>query len=68
MIRTYFEMGGLQLQVNSADLTLLKKACEDPEAYRQLIVRIGGYSAYFGDLSDQNRNALVERFERESGI
>jgi len=51
LIGTYFELGGLQFQVNSADPEVLRRAFDDPDAYRDLVVRKGGYSVRFVELS-----------------
>ena len=64
LIRTYVQQGGLQLQVNSADIELLEKAHAEPEKYPFVIVRIGGYSARFGDLSFDERREFIETAKR----
>jgi len=51
LIKVYFELGGLQFQVNSVDIEIIEKAYETPEQYPNLVVRIGGYSCNFTDLS-----------------
>lgn len=61
LIHTYFELGGLQLQVNGLSAETLSKAIERPEQYRDLIVRIGGYSDYFNNLSVDVRHEMVRR-------
>ncbi|MBQ4110337.1 MAG: hypothetical protein IJC74_05585 [Clostridia bacterium] len=68
LIRTYFEMGGLQIQVNSPDIELLEKAYDNPEAYPELVVRIGGYSCKFNSLSKNVQKEFIERFKKEKGI
>ncbi len=67
LVETYFELGGLQFQVNSVDPELLQKAYADPEQYRQVIVRIGGYSVRFVDLTRESQLEFIERFGRERG-
>lgn len=66
LVKTYFELGGLQFQVNSVDPVMLRKAYENPEQYRQIVVRIGGYSVRFVDLSRASQKEFIERFEKES--
>ncbi len=61
LILTYFELGGLQLQVNGLDADTLEKAIDTPDAYRDLIVRIGGYSDYFNNLPLAVRNEMADR-------
>jgi formate C-acetyltransferase len=68
LIKTYFELGGLQLQVNSIDIDLLEKAYENPSAYPELIVRIGGYSIRFNWLPKTTMREFIDRFKNEKGI
>ena len=64
LIQIYFQSGGLQFQVNSVDADTLRKAMAEPENYRDLIVRIGGYSGYFNDLAHGTKLELIERFDK----
>lgn len=64
LIKTYFELGGLQFQVNSVDIELLEKAYADPEAYPNLIIRKGGYSVRFGELSREAQREFIEQSRR----
>lgn len=59
----YFEMGGLQVQVTSVDTETLRRAQENPSAYKDLMVRITGYSAVFVDLSRDAQNDIIRREE-----
>lgn len=68
LIKTYFELGGLQLQVNCIDVELLKAAYKEPDKYPYLIVRIGGYSRKFTELSKKSQKEFIERFEKEKGV
>ncbi len=63
LIRTYFDMGGMQLQINVVDQETLRDAIENPEKYQDLIIRIGGYSEYFNRLSFELKQTLLERTE-----
>lgn len=63
LVRSYFDLGGMQLQVNVIDQELLRRACERPEDYPDLIVRVGGYSEYFIRLSPELRRSVLERTE-----
>jgi pyruvate-formate lyase len=65
MIRTYFQLGGMQLQINVVDQQVLKDALEHPENYQDLIVRMGGYSEYFNRLSRDLQLSILERTEHE---
>ena len=63
LIETYFELGGLQLQVNSANPEELRLARANPEAYRDLIVRRGGYSVRFVDLPPRIQDDMIAAAE-----
>jgi formate C-acetyltransferase len=59
--KTYFELGGMQLQFNMVDSETLKDAMAHPENYQNLIVRISGYNARFVELSRDLQIELIER-------
>ena len=63
LIESFFAMGGMQIQATVADQETLRKAFEDPDAYPDLMVRIGGFCAYFRDLSRQHRQDILNRTE-----
>ncbi len=63
LIRTYFEMGGLQLQINVVNQDILRDAIAHPENHTDLIVRVGGYSEYFNYLSPDLKESILERTE-----
>ena len=63
LIRTYFELGGMQIQINVVDQEVLRDAIEHPERHEDLIVRVGGYSEYFNRLSDALKLSILERTE-----
>jgi formate C-acetyltransferase len=65
LIRSYFALGGMQIQVNVVDQAVLKEAIRCPEKHRDLIVRIGGYSEYFHRLSPELRLSVLQRTEHE---
>lgn len=65
--RAYFEMGGMQLQFNVVSSDTLRRAMEDPSEYRDLLVRISGYNAYFVDLNRDMQLELIERCEHALG-
>ncbi len=67
LILTYFELGGLQFQVNCMDGSVLQKAFDNPHEHENLIVRIGGYSARFCDLSRESKLEFIERVKKEEG-
>jgi formate C-acetyltransferase len=61
--RTYFELGGMQIQFNMVTSDMLKDAMAHPENYRNLMVRISGYNAYFVELNREMQIELIERAE-----
>ncbi len=61
LFRTYFRRGGMQVQLNVLDPSLLIKARNNPEAYPNLLVRVSGYSAYFNDLTPQMKDEIISR-------
>lgn len=63
LIRGYFKQGGMQVQFNIHDKQTLLDAQADPEQYRDLLVRVSGYSAYFCDLSREMQNEIITRTE-----
>jgi formate C-acetyltransferase len=63
----YFELGGMQMQLNVVSSAVLREAMRDPDAHRDLIVRISGYNAYFVDLNRDCQLELVERAEHALG-
>lgn len=65
LIRTYMEGGGMQVQFNMVDSETLKKAKLNPEQYRDLFVRVSGYSAEFVDLSEIAQDEIISRTEYE---
>jgi pyruvate formate-lyase/glycerol dehydratase family glycyl radical enzyme len=62
-VGAYFELGGMQLQFNVMDSATLRAAVEDPEAHRDLLVRISGYNAYFVELNHDIQQEVIERTE-----
>jgi formate C-acetyltransferase len=63
MTKVYFENGGLEVQYNVVDTETLFKAQEHPDKYRDLVVRIAGYSAYFIELDRDLQNDIIARNE-----
>jgi len=60
---TYFENGGMQLQLSVADTAELRDAQQHPEKYPDLMVRITGYSAVFVDMCTNAQNEIIRRDE-----
>ena len=67
LIRSYFRMDGHHIQFNVVTAETLKKAKKHPENYRDLIVRVAGYSDYFVDLTDELQDEIIRRTE-QSGV
>ena len=67
LVETYFDMGGIQVQVTCVSAEELKDAMVNPDKHRDLIVRVGGYSDYFVNLSPALRQTVLERNIHELG-
>ena len=65
LIEAFWTMGGMQLQASVMDQETLQKAFENPEQYPELMVRIGGFSAYFRELSRAHQRSVLRRTEHE---
>ena len=63
LLRTYFQMGGPQLQPTVASAETLRAAQREPEQYRDLIIKVGGYSTYFVDLGKEIQEEIIARTE-----
>ena len=61
LVDVFMAGGGFEMQINTTDNALLQKAIEHPEDYRDLVVRIGGYTDYFTKLSPQMQQELLMR-------
>lgn len=66
LIRTYFKLDGHHIQFNVITAETLKKAKNEPEKYRDLIVRVAGYSDYFIDLTEALQDEIILRTEHKS--
>ncbi|HSO19413.1 MAG TPA: pyruvate formate lyase family protein, partial [Desulfosarcina sp.] len=65
LVRTYFRMDGHHIQFNVVDGRTLRRARQHPDDYRDLIVRVAGYSDYFVDLTEELQDEIVRRTEHE---
>lgn len=65
LIRAYFNMGGHHIQFNIVDTQTLLDAQKQPENYKDLLVRVAGYSDYFNDMTEQLQNEIIARTENE---
>jgi pyruvate formate-lyase/glycerol dehydratase family glycyl radical enzyme len=66
LIRTYFKLNGHHIQFNVVETDTLRQAQLHPEQYRDLIVRVAGYSDYFCDLSEALQNEIIARTEQQA--
>ena len=65
LIRTYFNLGGHHIQFNVVDTATLLEAQTHPDEYKDLLVRVAGYSDYFNDMTAQLQNEIIARTENE---
>ncbi len=63
LIRAYFGLGGHHIQFNIVDTATLRDAQKHPEQYRDLMVRVAGYSDYFNDLCADYQEEIIARTE-----
>ncbi len=61
LIKTHFDLGGTQVNINVLDADTLRAAHQDPSRYPDLVVRVTGFSAYFASLSPDFRKLVVDR-------
>jgi len=66
LIRSYFKMNGHHIQFNVVTADTLRQAQMEPEKYRDLIVRVAGYSDYFNDLGKDLQDEIIRRTEHEA--
>jgi len=63
LVSTYFANGGMEMQINIVDSKTMRKAQENPEEYKDLVVRVAGFSAYFTELAAEGQRDLISRTE-----
>ncbi|UCD78331.1 MAG: glycyl radical protein [Desulfobacterales bacterium] len=66
LIRAYFKLNGHHIQFNVVDSQTLRNAQAAPDEYRDLLVRVAGYSDYFVDLDQNHQEEIIARTEQES--
>ena len=66
LIRNYFTLGGHHIQFNIVDTATLLAAQQNPEDYKDLLVRMAGYSDYFNDMNADLQQEVIERTENEA--
>ena len=65
LIRSYFHLGGHHIQFNIVDTETLLDAQKHPDDYRDLLVRVAGYSDYFNDMTSQLQDEIIARTEND---
>ncbi len=65
LIRAYFKLNGHHIQFNVVSTDLLRKAQSVPDEYRNLLVRVAGYSDYFVDLDEDHQEEIIARTEND---
>jgi len=63
LVKSYFKLGGNILSINVVDNATLKAAKKEPEKYQDLLVRLGGFSAYFVALAPKQQDEVIKRTE-----
>lgn len=65
LIRTYFKKGGQEIQVNATSREVLEKAMKEPEKYKNLVVRVSGFSAFYVTLDKAVQLDILKRTQQE---
>ncbi len=65
LVRGYFRLGGHHVQFNVVDADTLRAAQREPEAHRNLMVRVAGYSDYFVDVGRDLQEEIISRTEQQ---
>jgi len=63
MLNVYFRQGGQELQINVVDSAAMRAAQKNPEEYRDLVVRVAGFSEFFVNLTPEMQNEIIARTE-----
>ena len=66
LIKTYFRRKGQHIQFNVISSETLRDAQRHPEKYRNLVVRVAGYSAFFNDLDKEVQDDIIRRTEQQT--
>ncbi|MGE5632671.1 MAG: trans-4-hydroxy-L-proline dehydratase [Caulobacteraceae bacterium] len=65
LVRSYFKLDGHHIQFNVVSADTLRKAKKNPDQYKDLIVRVAGYSDYFCDLTEALQDEIISRTEHK---
>ncbi|MBR6431049.1 MAG: hypothetical protein IKS27_07530, partial [Oscillospiraceae bacterium] len=64
LLKTYFfDMLGMEVQINVVSTATMRAAQQDPDKYKDLVVRIAGFSVYFVEMHRTGQNDLISRTE-----
>ena len=63
LIQTFFDLEGMHVQYNVVSTETLKDAQKNPENYKDLVIRIAGFSAYFIELYKELQDDIIKRNE-----
>jgi formate C-acetyltransferase len=66
LIRTYFKLDGHHIQFNVVNADMLRDAQKHPEKYRDLLIRVAGYTDYFVNITEELQNEIIKRTEHGS--
>jgi pyruvate formate-lyase/glycerol dehydratase family glycyl radical enzyme len=66
LIRTYFKLDGHHIQFNVVNAAMLRDAQKHPEKYRDLLIRVAGYTDYFVNITEELQNEIIKRTEHKS--
>jgi formate C-acetyltransferase len=64
LVKTYFKKGGQELQINATSRAVLEDAMERPENYKNLVVRVSGFSAYYVTLDKSVQLDILNRTQQ----
>ena len=65
LIRAFMDNGGYHIQFNVVDSRMLRQAQEEPQNYRDLLVRVAGFTQYWCEISKPIQDELIARTEYE---
>ena len=63
LTKEYFDRNGMEVQYNVVSTDMMRNAQKDPDKFKDLVVRIAGYSAYFIELAESMQNDVISRTE-----
>jgi pyruvate-formate lyase len=67
LLRAYGKVGGTCIQLNVIDASTLREAQKHPDEYRNLLVRVTGYNAYFVGLGKEIQDEIIARESHQLG-